>query len=112
MKWGIRRATVETGKGLRGRFRGAALDNVQRKIAVNTRAINGTSTREERIMNYRYKLLLGEEGLKASAKQGIDYYLAQADRIKTGKTNLADTMEFLGSVQVKDLLLTRTDNKG
>ena len=110
MKWGHRKLDATTGTGIRGRLRGAALDNNQRRTAVVKRAIAGTSTFESKIVDAPFKLILGKKKFNEMAQNSLKYYQDQKTRIVTGKTSFNDKLEFWQQVPLMDLYVSRTDH--
>lgn len=106
MKWGLRRG------GLKSRIKGARLDQNQRRTAIATRAANGKSTLEERIVNKPTKILLGKEGYTRFAKNEVENLGAQKKRIETGKKTVMDVLETYNTLTMLDLVVSRQDNKG
>lgn len=105
MKWGVRK------KSDGGRVRGALLDQNQRTTAVLKRARRGDgATVGERVGR---RIGIGLHGGKNRYNRQVDKNLrdlkAQKKRLESGKLAVQDLNQFIWTVPVTDLLISRRD---
>jgi len=104
MKWGVR-----TG-GLRGRVRGAADDQFQRRITTANAVATGTAKKRDVVRTVAFT---GSHVTnKKLAARRVQVLQERQARVAKGEAKVGDILSVIGHTSVADLAVSRRDKRG
>lgn len=105
-KWGVRRAALRSAKGP-NRFGNRNNPQVQRKIDRVHRVAKGKGSTGDMIKAGLFDVplvdIVAELSLSGGAQRSLERVKRHQDKVKAGKNNIADMLNRLGGVDVREL---------